>query len=402
MKKFTTRFYGLLLVALLLSGCGTLSQMSSPAGTQELLTHDSLDGDIDSVVRHYMAEKAVSGMTVAVIHRYGEPQYYAWGVTDAVHGYPVKPDTLFALGSLSKGVTAEVVACLVKEGRFKWSDTLVTLLPPGTPLSKDAKNITLLELVTHTSGLPRQNMDLPMLKKFIGYLGSGENFYGELDSDNVLHYLADWQAPKRKAPEYSNLGYALIGYILKYQTHDDIQTLASRYIFRPLKMRQTSFYPQQLASFPYRALGHAGDQPKFIARGQLTPDWRFTHNMVAAASLYSNAEDLIAYARYHISKTQDSALDAVFAEAGSRYYHRSNQWQGLAWVTDDIGEKKITWQVGYIGGYSSFIGFDKQRGNAVVVLQNAFNWSNYIGMTLLLDMADSDRRDLAGRRPARG
>jgi len=37
-----------------------------------------------------------------------------------------------------------------------------------------------------------------------------------------------------------------------------------------------------------------------------------------------------------------------------------------------------------------------------VVLQNAFNWSNYIGMTLLLDMADSDRRDLAGRRPARG
>ncbi|HCC12456.1 MAG TPA: serine hydrolase, partial [Atlantibacter hermannii] len=116
----------------------------------------------------------------------------------------------------------------------------------------------------------------------------------------------------------------------------------------------------------------------------------------------SNAEDLIAYARYHISKTQDSALDAVFAEAGSRYYHRSNQWQGLAWVTDDIGEKKITWQVGYIGGYSSFIGFDKQRGNAVVVLQNAFNWSNYIGMTLLLDMADSDRRDLAGRRPARG
>lgn len=392
MQNITSRFRWLLLVVPLLGGCGTLSQMSSPAGTQELLTHESLDGDVDSVVRHYMAQKSVSGMTVAVIHHYGEPQYYAWGVTDATHRYPVKPDTLFALGSLSKGVTAEVVACLVNEGRFHWNDRLATLLPPGTPLSEDAQNITLLELVTHTSGLPRQNMDVPMLKKFIGYLGNGENFYSELDSDNVLHYLATWQAPPRKAPEYSNLGYALIGYILKYKTREDIQTLASRYIFRPLNMNNSSFIPQQLTTYPYRALGHAGDQPKFIPRGQVTPDWRFTNNMVAAASLYSSAQDLITYAGYHISKSGYRELDAVFAQVGDVYYQRPGQAQGLAWVTDFIDGEKITWQVGYIGGYSSFIGFDKQKGNAVVVLQNAFNWSNYIGMTLLLDMAKNDRR----------
>ncbi len=71
------------------------------------------------------------------------------------------------------------------------------MLPPGTPLSKDAQKITLLELVTHTSGLPRQNMDVSMLGKFIRYLGTGDNFYGELDSDNVLRYLANWRAPRR-------------------------------------------------------------------------------------------------------------------------------------------------------------------------------------------------------------
>lgn len=270
-------------------------------------------------------------------------------------------------------------------------------MPPGTPLSADARNITLLELVTHTSGLPRQNMDLPMLKKFIGYLGSGENFYGELDSDNVLDYLARWQAPQSKAPEYSNLGYALIGYILKYKTGEDIQTLASRYIFRPLNMANTSFTPERLKGFPQRALGHAGDQPKFMPRGQLTPDWRFTNNMVAAASLYSNAEDLIAYARYHVSKTDNSVLDVVFAEVSNIYFQRPEGSQEIAWATDFIGREKITYQVGYIGGYSSFIGFDKEKGNAVVVLQNAFNWSNYIGMTLLLDMAKNDRQ-LPGNR----
>ncbi|MCL6405920.1 hypothetical protein EXT70_09545 [Dickeya dadantii] len=35
---------------------------------------------------------------------------------------------------------------------------------------------------------------------------------------------------------------------------------------------------------------------------------------------------------------------------------------------------------GYIGGYASFIGFDKQNGNTIAVLQNAFNWSNYLGI----------------------
>ena len=86
-------FSWLLIVISSLSGCGTLSQMSSPAGTQELLTHQSLDGDVDSVVRHYMAKKSVPGMMVAVIHNHGSPQFYNWGVTDAVHRYPVKPDT---------------------------------------------------------------------------------------------------------------------------------------------------------------------------------------------------------------------------------------------------------------------------------------------------------------------
>lgn len=253
MQNITTRFHWMLFVIPLLSGCGTLSQMSSPAGTQELLTHQSLDGDVDSVVRRYMRQKKVSGMSVAVIHNYGEPQFYSWGVTDAAHRYPVRPDTLFALGSLSKGVTAEVVAYLVNEGQLSWDDKLATLLPSGTPLSADAQNITLLELVTHTSGLPRQNMDFRMLKKFIGYLGSGENFYGELDSDNVLHYLADWRAPQSKTPEYSNLGYALIGYILKYKTGKDIQALASHFIFRPLKMVNSSFIPQELKGFPQRA-----------------------------------------------------------------------------------------------------------------------------------------------------
>ena len=368
----------------LLAGCGTLSQTSAPVGDRVYLTHATFHENVDDIVQHYMQQKQVPGISIAVIHRGGPTRYYSFGVTDRVHRYPITPDTLFALGSLSKGVTAEVIIQLVDQGKLRWSDTLADLLPEGARLSADAQHITLLQLVTHTSGLPRQDMDLTMLQQFVRYLDTGENFYGNLDSDKLLSYLADFSAPAVRMPHYSNLGYALLGYILRTRFHQDIQTLASQLIFKPLKMNQSSFVPETLAGYPLRALGHAGDQPKFIRRGTLTPDWHFHGNMVAAASLYSNARDLSAYLRAHFSATGDAALDRAFAAVEQAWYQQGAQVQNIAWVTD-------TYQVGYIGGYSSFIGYDKRNGNAIVVLQNGFNWSNYLGIALLVDLATQDK-----------
>ncbi|QGF28343.1 serine hydrolase [Pantoea eucalypti] len=375
----------------LLAGCGTLSQTSAPLGDRVYLTHATFHENVDDIVQHYMQQKQVPGISIAVIHRGGPTRYYPFGVTDGAHRYPITPDTLFALGSLSKGVTAEVIIQLVEQGKLRWSDTLADLLPKEVHLSADAQRITLLQLVTHTSGLPRQDMDLPMLLQFVGYLGTGENFYGNLDSDRLLTYLADFSAPAVRMPHYSNLGYALLGFIIRTRFHQEIQTLASQLIFTPLKMSQSSFVPETLPGYPLRALGHAGDQPKFIRRGTLTPDWHFHGNMVAAASLYSNARDLSAYLRAHLNATDDTAQGRAFAAVNRPWYQQGAQAQNIAWVTDTIEGQQITYQVGYIGGYASFIGYDKRHGNAIVVLQNGFNWSNYLGIALLVDLATQDK-----------
>ncbi|PWK99338.1 CubicO group peptidase (beta-lactamase class C family) [Pantoea allii] len=381
----------LIICTLLLAACGTLSQTSAPTGDRLYLTHSDFHDNLDDLVRHYMQRKQVSGISIAIIHHHNPTLFYSAGVTDDVHRYPITPDTLFALGSLSKGVTAEVIIEQVNEGQLHWSDTLADLLPSDVRLSQDARHITLLQLVTHTSGLPRQDMDLPMFMQFIGYLRSGQNFYGNLDSDAVLEYLADFSAPRQRVPQYSNLGYALLGYILRERCHNDIETLAHQRIFRPLGMNNTGFVPERLSGFATRALGHAGDQPKFIPRGDLTPDWRFHRNMVAAGSLYSNARDLSVYLRAHLNAVADPALNRAFAEVNKGVYQQGSQTQNLAWVTDRLAGRNVTYQVGYIGGYSAFIGFDRQAGNAIVVLQNAFNWSNYLGITLLLNLAEKDR-----------
>ncbi len=379
-----------LLLGFMLAGCGTLSNVAPEAEVPQKAQRacgDPANRDIDQWLPA-MVEEQSPGMVVGVIDARNQRHFWRFGVTDTEHRYPVNEHTLFAVGSLSKGMTAEATAVLVAQGRLHWSDTLENLLPPSLPLSRDAKKITLLQLVTHTSGLPRQNMDLPMLTAFIRYLGNGENFYSHLDSDDVVADLADFTRPGNAEPRYSNLGYAVLDYVLRYQTGQRADQLVQSLIFDPLGMHSSSFTPQKLKSYPLRAIGHAGSQPKFIPRGQVVPDWQFSGNMVGAGGLYTNTADLLTFAAAHLASTGDATLDKAIHDTMQTYYPRDKEAANIAWVTDTYGEQSITYQVGYIGGYSSYIGIDRANHFAVVVLQNSFTWQNNLGHSVLRQMLE--------------
>jgi CubicO group peptidase (beta-lactamase class C family) len=279
----------IVLLPLFLTACGTLSDMhvdENPQDVKELACTGDINAMVNGVAEKYLHKEKASGLAIGIIRNDGVARTWGYGYTNAVNGYKIDGQTLFALGSVSKGVTGE-----------------------------------------------------------------------------------------------------------------DIQQLAYDFIFDSLKMGNTSFYGSKLKAYPYRAIGHAGDQPKFIRRGEVVPDWSFNKNMVAAASLYSNVDDLLKYLRAHIDDSQPGELSAAIQVTEKVYYPRQIEAANIAWVTDTKSNQKMTYQVGYIGGYSSYIGFDKKHKNAVVVLQNTFNWSNYIGHDLLLKMAMAD--DYQGKCPDR-
>ncbi|RLM23242.1 serine hydrolase [Brenneria alni] len=371
---------------LTLAGCGTLSNMpidASNVDSQSLACGNDLKGEIDRLAVPLLKKNMTPGLVVGVLTADGRMRSWGYGVTDHNHRYPITGDTLFAVGSVSKGFTAETTAILVKRGVLKWDDTLEQLMPKNIRLSERAKKITLLQLATHTSGLPRQVMDVQMLRLFAEYLFTGNNFYTTLDDDRVLNYLANFNAPDNPAPIYSNLGYAILNYILRLKTGEPIDRSVNDNIIQPLGLKNTSFTPEKLKQFPYRALGHAGDQPKFILRGTPIPDWHFSSYMMGAASLYTSANDLLKFAHAHLYPTGDHALDEAISDSLKTYYNRTKEAANIAWITDEIGLQRITYQVGYIGGYSSYIGLDRQHKIAVVVLQNSFNWNNHLGHLLI-------------------
>ena len=380
---------------ILLTGCHS-SLSSNPVDTFDAhtslspLCNTPLNAQIEQLARQHGEQHRSTALVIGIITPGKPAQVLSYGYTDSDKRVPVTGDTLFAMGSVTKGVTAEMAALLVQNNTLRWNDRIGPRLPQYKNLSADAQNITLEQLASHTSGLPRQNFDLAMLGKLVRYVFTGEPFYDDLDRGDYQDYLSTFKAPENVTVNYSNLGYAILDNVLEQTTSRTIPEMATQSLFTPLGMKHTGYQPEKLPGYLQRARGHAGDQPKFIARGEVVPEWRFSHNMVGAASLWSTGNDLLIYLQAHLSASGHPELDRAFADATTlRHVQNPEDSAALGWLGYSAYGQTLLYQSGFIGGYSSYIGMDKRHGNAIVVLQNSFNWQNDIGHRLLLRMAVS-------------
>jgi len=388
----------LLCCSLLLGGCASLSSNSidtSPQASLVATCHIAVKQQIDALALPLINSHRTPGLVVALLHN-GQRQVFSYGFTDTDRLIPVSGDTLFAVGSVTKGFTAESAALLVAQGKLKWSSTLRETIGKEVPLSADAGQITLLQLATHTSGLPRQMTTLHMLSRLSDYLFTGHPFYDELDRGEFLDYLRDFRRPAYREVVYSNLGYSILDYVITRQSGETPQTIASQQIIAPLGMTHTGYQPEILPGYASRARGHAGDQPKFVRRGEQVPDWHFTGYMVGAASLWSSANDLLSYLAAHMNGSGNASLESAFKDATTvRFRQPDYDSSALAWLSNDFNGQSILYQSGFIGGFASYIGMDIRHKTAIVVLQNSFNWDNNIGHRMLLRLASSDDRQQA-------
>ncbi len=328
-------------------------------------------------------------MVVAVLDPQGQIQVFSYGYTDETQQIPLTGDTLFAVGSVTKGFTAETVAMLVAQQQLGWQESLRALLP-NTTLSDGASHVTLEQLASHTSGLPRQINSFAMLHQFVGYLFTGNQFYAELDNGDFADYLASFEPPTTPTVIYSNLGYSILDEAIQQRVGEPVEQLTQQLLLKPLGLKNTGYQPELLPGYAQRARGHAGDQPKFIARGSQVPDWQFHGYMVGAANLWSSANDLLKYARAHLYGTDNEVINRAFTDATTmRLQVADADSVGLGWLRNEIDGEQILYQSGFIGGFSSYIGMDQRLKTAVVVLQNSFNWNNNIGHRMLLRMAKS-------------
>ncbi|MEK6806589.1 MAG: serine hydrolase domain-containing protein [Pseudomonadota bacterium] len=370
-----------------LTACGMLSHSEldiSDAEARRYAKTRNLRAEVDSLARPLVEQGKTPGLVVGVLLPGGRRHFFGYGVADKLSGIQPDGDTAFPIGSLSKGFLGGLAALLVQEGVLSWDDTLATRLPNENLDPQGPGKISLRRLATHTSGLPRQPFPPRTLLYFIAYLFNGENFYRQFDREYIFGYLRDFDPPEGNQVVYSNIGYALLGQALEQRTGQSVASLVHRKIIGPLKLDKTRYAFEQLPAGSVRAHGHAGDQPRFIARGAPVPDWRFNDFMNTSTGMISSARDLLGFASAHFN---DNRLGKALRSTLKPVMNLPVRSPAVAWVVDDLAGQKIAYQVGFVAGYSSYLGLDVERQTAVVVLQNSFNFDDQVGHRLLHRLA---------------
>lgn len=388
----------MLVLFIALGGCTTLSGrvVDDPTeGAETFRRSRDLRSMVDALAGPLIDRGETPGLIVGVRLPDGSRHVYGYG--SAGPGAPApSADTVFAVGSVTKTMVGAVAELQVRRGVIGWDDTLRDILPAHVALSPDAARITLRQLAGHVSGLPRQPRQLRMLWLLAQYPFNGRDFYRRLDRDSVYRFLAEWKSPDppgEPVQRYSNVGFALLAHALELRTGMSIDALVERELVEPLGLRSTTFDPSRIDPSQVRAAGHAGDQPKFIRRGRPTPDWRMNDFMRGTGGVYSTTEDLLQYLDAHFAddpSPMHRALEATLRADPTR----------VAWLPAEPGNDALVFQFGVIAGYSAYLGLDTQRGIAVVVLQNSFNWTDHVGLNLLRRLAKASDLDRLERQAA--
>lgn len=273
---------------------------------------------------------------------------FAQGDKRAVNG-----DTLFEIGSTTKVFTALLLADAVQRGELALTDPLSKFLPATVKVPA----ITLEQLATHRSGLPR--LPANMAPK------DASNPYADYSVQQLYDFLSGYTLPREPGAqyEYSNLGVGLLGHVLALRSGKDYESLVKTRIAAPLGLKNTTI---TLSEGQRKRLAPGHDEERASAANWDLP------TLAGAGALRSTANDLLTFIGAQLGYDRTPLTPAMSALLTTKH---PTGTPGLAialgWhVLTTPGGREIVWHNGGTGGYRSFIGFDPKARSGVVVLAN--------------------------------
>lgn len=325
--------------------CLAVCAQSSSAITDEeikIMLRDSIEIDRQTV-----------GLAVGIVDEQGT-RVICHGKLDNGTDRDVDGDTVFAIASVTKVFTALLLQDMVERGEVRLDDPVQKYLPDSVRMPVyQGKDISLLHLATHTSGLPRDCDGNPY---------------------TFLSRCKLQQAPGVRK-EYSNLGVGLLGHVIARKAGKDYETLVIERICRPLGMSNTCVtVPSELKVRV--ASGHA--MPGYRVRDFSSPNHdtnALTPTLLGAGSIRSTANDLLKFVSAYAGVTP-SPLSSVMQKAMESHALESGGKQPLVWSLDRDGT--VFEHGGLNAGYQAELALDVKKRRGVVVLSNCGNVGTFV------------------------
>jgi D-alanyl-D-alanine-carboxypeptidase/D-alanyl-D-alanine-endopeptidase len=322
------------------------------AGTGAVLP----DKDIRAILADRIdVQRRGVGIVVGVIDPSGR-RTVAYASTRKGEG-PVDANTVFEIGSATKVFTSLLLADAVQRGEVALTDPVSKYLPPNVKVpERGGKKITLVDLATHTSGLPRMPSNF--------HPKDPANPYADYTVAQLYEFLSSVELTRDIGSkyEYSNLGGGLLGHALARRAGTDYETLLRTRVLDPLGMKSTAITLSK-AMKDRLAPGHnAALQP--VANWDLP-------TLAGAGALRSTANDLLTFVAANIGLEKSPLANSMAAMIPPRRPTGTPNLEiALAWHISTRDGHEIIWHNGGTGGYRSWIGFDPKSRTGVVVLSN--------------------------------
>ena len=314
-------------------------------------------------------DKKGVGIAVGILNEKGI-KLINYGKMNVKESREVTADSLFEIGSITKVFTGILLADMVARGEVKLDDPISIHLPKTvkTP-TRNGKEITLVDLATHTSGLPRMPTNFKPKDQ--------KNPFADYTVEQLYEFLSAYTLPRDIGSkyEYSNVGMGLLGHILTVKTKTAYETLVVNRICKPLKMNDTSITlsTEQRSRL---ATGHGTDLKP-------TPNWDII-TLEGAGALRSTVNDMLKFMAANLGFVKTELLPVL---QKSHQVPKSADGKerdvALGWHINKRYGTEITWHNGGTGGYRTFTGFDPAKRAAVVVLSNSGWGQDDIGLHIL-------------------
>ncbi|MEM7485533.1 MAG: serine hydrolase domain-containing protein [Bacteroidota bacterium] len=306
------------------------------------------------------------GTIIGIVDKNGT-YYYGFGRTSLQNN--AKPDehSIFEIGSITKTLTATLLADLQLKDEINIQVPLEEYLPILKNIYSDSTQIITLEtLSTHTSGLPREPLNMNP---------NDDNRYRDYTTKNLSDFLKDYKLDSISGEfRYSNLGVLIIEQAIENQMSESYEKLLMERIIEPLDMTSTYF------EVPYEK------------RSKVVKGFRDNKETVeldlgqfqSMGGLRSTARDMLEYLKAEIG-LKSTDLDEAMQETQKIHFQDDKNTMGLGWeiLRREKPGKTIYYHKGGTPGFVSFAGFDLEDQIGVVVLVNGRQWFSDLGFKIL-------------------
>jgi CubicO group peptidase (beta-lactamase class C family) len=349
--KLTSSILVLCVVAsfALRSGNAQTNSLGIKANTPDSSPKNEFADAVQSLIGNFVKlDKKSVGVVVGIVDEHGS-RIFSCGKTDNPSSSELNGDTVFEIGSITKVFTTLLLQDLVERGDMKLDDPVSRYLPDTVKMpSRNGKQITLIQLASHSSGLPRDAANATPKDK--------ENQWADYTPQQLYAFLSGYTLTRDPGEkwEYSNLGVGLLGHVIALKAGSDYETLVLDRICRPLKMDSTriTLTPELKARL---AKGHT-------TAGEPAVNMEF-QTLLGNGALRSTANDMLKFLSANCGLTQSDLKTAMEKTRAVQIEH-----QALGWSRDDSGN---FWKNGGTYGYRCDAGFNPEKHRGVIVLSNS-------------------------------